>query len=298
MSALQASATASRRARDRSLCAGQEHGARRRRACSSCPRTRRRSARARRRSPPIKAVAEHLEDYPDGASTALREAIGRAFGLDPDRIVCGAGSDDLLNLIADAYLCRRRRGDPHHPRISGLSDRDARLRRQADRGGGEELHRRRRCHAGGGERAHQGRVPRQSQQPDRHLCAVRRGQAAASRPAAACAAGARRRLCRIRAPQRLRGRHRARRHLRERGDVPHVLQDLRARGAAARLALWAGARGRCHQPHPRTVQRQCGGAGGRHRGDRRHRACGGRRARTTRNGSPGCWRKSASSGSK
>jgi histidinol-phosphate aminotransferase len=51
-----------------------------------------------------KAVAEHLEDYPDGAATALREAIGRAFGLDPDRIVCGAGSDDLLNLIADAYL--------------------------------------------------------------------------------------------------------------------------------------------------------------------------------------------------
>src|SRR5712692_9656308 len=51
------------------------------------------------------AVGEHLEDYPDGASTALRAAIGRAFGLDPARIVCGAGSDDLLNLIADAYLC-------------------------------------------------------------------------------------------------------------------------------------------------------------------------------------------------
>jgi histidinol-phosphate aminotransferase len=51
-----------------------------------------------------RSVAEHLQDYPDGASTALREAIGRAFGLDPARIVCGAGSDDLLNLIADAYL--------------------------------------------------------------------------------------------------------------------------------------------------------------------------------------------------
>jgi histidinol-phosphate aminotransferase len=51
-----------------------------------------------------RAVAEHLEDYPDGAATALREAVGRAYGLDPDRIVCGAGSDDLLNLIARAYL--------------------------------------------------------------------------------------------------------------------------------------------------------------------------------------------------
>jgi histidinol-phosphate aminotransferase len=50
------------------------------------------------------AVAEHLQDYPDGAATALRAAIGRAFGLDPNRIVCGAGSDDLLNLLADAYL--------------------------------------------------------------------------------------------------------------------------------------------------------------------------------------------------
>ena len=51
-----------------------------------------------------RTVGEHLEDYPDGASTALREAIGSVYGLDPDRIVCGAGSDDLLNLIARAYL--------------------------------------------------------------------------------------------------------------------------------------------------------------------------------------------------
>jgi len=43
------------------------------------------------------AIGKHLEDYPDGASTELREAIGRAYGLDPGRIVCGAGSDDLLN---------------------------------------------------------------------------------------------------------------------------------------------------------------------------------------------------------
>ncbi len=50
------------------------------------------------------AVGAHLEDYPDGSALKLREAIGRTFGLDPDRIVCGAGSDDLLNLLARAYL--------------------------------------------------------------------------------------------------------------------------------------------------------------------------------------------------
>ncbi|RAI45561.1 histidinol-phosphate transaminase [Rhodoplanes roseus] len=51
-----------------------------------------------------RSVAEHLEDYPDGASTRLREAIAGVYGLDPARIICGAGSDDLLNLIGRAYL--------------------------------------------------------------------------------------------------------------------------------------------------------------------------------------------------
>jgi histidinol-phosphate aminotransferase len=51
-----------------------------------------------------RALAGHLQDYPDGASTDLREAIGRAYGLDPARIVCGSGSDDLLNLLAHSYL--------------------------------------------------------------------------------------------------------------------------------------------------------------------------------------------------
>jgi histidinol-phosphate aminotransferase len=51
-----------------------------------------------------KAEAESLERYPDGASTALRKAIGGVYGLDPNRIVCGCGSDELLNLLAHAYL--------------------------------------------------------------------------------------------------------------------------------------------------------------------------------------------------
>src|ERR1700751_5309765 len=51
-----------------------------------------------------KHAADHLEDYPEGTSRVLREAIGHAFGLDPDRIICGAGSDEILNLLAHTYL--------------------------------------------------------------------------------------------------------------------------------------------------------------------------------------------------
>jgi histidinol-phosphate aminotransferase len=53
-----------------------------------------------------KNAAAHLEDYPEGTSRVLREAIGRNFGLDPDRIICGAGSDEILNLLAHVYLGR------------------------------------------------------------------------------------------------------------------------------------------------------------------------------------------------
>jgi histidinol-phosphate aminotransferase len=51
-----------------------------------------------------RAEADHLAEYPDGAATALREAIGRVFGLDPARIMCGTGSDELLNLLAHAFI--------------------------------------------------------------------------------------------------------------------------------------------------------------------------------------------------
>jgi histidinol-phosphate aminotransferase len=47
---------------------------------------------------------DHLELYPDGSATQLREAIAARYGLDPNRIICGAGSDELLTLITHAYV--------------------------------------------------------------------------------------------------------------------------------------------------------------------------------------------------
>jgi histidinol-phosphate aminotransferase len=46
----------------------------------------------------------HFELYPDGSATKLRQAIGAKYGLDPGRIVCGSGSDELLSLLAHAYV--------------------------------------------------------------------------------------------------------------------------------------------------------------------------------------------------
>jgi histidinol-phosphate aminotransferase len=49
-------------------------------------------------------VASRLHLYPDGGSTALREAIGAHFEIEPDRIVCGAGSDELLHHLGAGYV--------------------------------------------------------------------------------------------------------------------------------------------------------------------------------------------------
>ena len=59
----------------------------------------------------VRALAGRLEFYPDGASTELREAIGARHGLDPTRIICGNGSDELLALLAHVFV---------HPGDEGL----------------------------------------------------------------------------------------------------------------------------------------------------------------------------------
>lgn len=52
----------------------------------------------------FRAAAEHLEIYPEGSSKLLRTALAEVHGVDPDLIVCGNGSDDLLHLLAQTYL--------------------------------------------------------------------------------------------------------------------------------------------------------------------------------------------------
>jgi histidinol-phosphate aminotransferase len=49
------------------------------------------------------AVLADAGRYPDPASTALRAALGARHGVDPDRIICGTGSDELLHLVAGAF---------------------------------------------------------------------------------------------------------------------------------------------------------------------------------------------------
>ena len=47
--------------------------------------------------------ARHPSRYPDGDSNALRTALGHHHGIDPARIIMGAGSGELLYLAASAY---------------------------------------------------------------------------------------------------------------------------------------------------------------------------------------------------
>ncbi len=48
-------------------------------------------------------AAAAMHRYPDGGARRLREAIGASFGLDPARIVCGNGSDEILSLLIQFY---------------------------------------------------------------------------------------------------------------------------------------------------------------------------------------------------
>jgi histidinol-phosphate aminotransferase len=52
----------------------------------------------------FREASRSLSLYPDGNVHKLREAIGETHGLNPDRIVCGNGSGEILTLLCECYL--------------------------------------------------------------------------------------------------------------------------------------------------------------------------------------------------
>src|SRR5262245_41969853 len=55
-----------------------------------------------------------LRKYPDPQGTAFRVAAGRLLGVDPDAILIGNGSDDILTILTRLFV-------PEHGRIVSLT---------------------------------------------------------------------------------------------------------------------------------------------------------------------------------
>ena len=49
------------------------------------------------------AAAREVHLYPNTDHAGLRAAIGEIHGLDPERIICGVGSDEVLQFVTQAY---------------------------------------------------------------------------------------------------------------------------------------------------------------------------------------------------
>ncbi len=117
-------------------------------------------------------MAGELHRYPDGDATELRRAIGARFRLDPARIVCGAGSDDLIYQLCLAY------GGPGRDIV--MSEHGFAIYLIAGTYAGSRVIKTpraqpdRRCgrHAGGGVAGDAADVPGQSEQPHRQHAAV------------------------------------------------------------------------------------------------------------------------------
>ncbi|HYD18334.1 MAG TPA: histidinol-phosphate transaminase [Patescibacteria group bacterium] len=47
--------------------------------------------------------ANDLFRYPDGSALELRTALGKTYNMNPDNIICGSGSEELISLLVRAY---------------------------------------------------------------------------------------------------------------------------------------------------------------------------------------------------
>jgi len=52
----------------------------------------------------VQSAMGRIHRYPDGPSTALREALARGLGVRPSQVVIGNGSTELIDLLARAFL--------------------------------------------------------------------------------------------------------------------------------------------------------------------------------------------------
>lgn len=51
----------------------------------------------------FRRCAHSLHRYPSSDHSALRAAIGQVHGIDPEQIICGAGSDEIITFLCQAY---------------------------------------------------------------------------------------------------------------------------------------------------------------------------------------------------
>ena len=49
-------------------------------------------------------AAGRLHAYPDPRAEGLRAAVAEHFALEPERLIFGCGSDELFNLVCNAFL--------------------------------------------------------------------------------------------------------------------------------------------------------------------------------------------------
>jgi len=51
----------------------------------------------------VRDAASDMHRYPSSDHRALREAIGDVHGLNPDQVICGAGSDEIIAFLCQAF---------------------------------------------------------------------------------------------------------------------------------------------------------------------------------------------------
>lgn len=51
----------------------------------------------------LQEQVKFLNRYPEGSCSKLREAIGKVNKIDPNQVICGAGSDELITIVTLAY---------------------------------------------------------------------------------------------------------------------------------------------------------------------------------------------------